>query len=202
MRAFQTYDDLPGTPREFRKTTTIWAVQLNELFRVATLEGEVQGRPGDWLAKGAAGELYPIAAAVFAKTYEPVDRPMLAVAQGPGGPARDFIFTPDGTVIAYILNPQNQQDAPPFWKFCINGAACLRSERLVSSMRTVGPTRIWTVCAMKLVDGDWVHFTRRELNEAEPTHFWGRFQGGKLLETPMQTYKDMRKREMKEAGRK
>lgn len=37
---------------------------------VRTLEGELHGRPGDWLIRGTAGELYPCKPEIFAATYE------------------------------------------------------------------------------------------------------------------------------------
>ena len=51
------------------------AVTVNEdlTVTVATMEGAMTGQHGDWIAKGAHGEFYPIAAAVFADTYEPVE---------------------------------------------------------------------------------------------------------------------------------
>ena len=57
--------------KTFRKKTTIKAVQIGCPFEVETLEGLMQGKAGDWLAVGVKGELYPIAANVFEKTYEP-----------------------------------------------------------------------------------------------------------------------------------
>jgi hypothetical protein len=71
---FQTYDKLPGQPAEYRKKTTIRAVRLWTPFEVVTLEGPVRGKAGDWLAKGVNGELYPINAEVFEKTYEEVKK--------------------------------------------------------------------------------------------------------------------------------
>lgn len=59
-------------PRAFRKTALTYAVPMVEPFTVETLEGVMQGKPGDWLAIGAAGEMYPIDAAVFAATHEEV----------------------------------------------------------------------------------------------------------------------------------
>ena len=60
---------------EYRKTTPTFAVRMSEPFEVDTLEGLHEGKAGDYLAIGAAGEMYPIDAAVFATTYERVDRP-------------------------------------------------------------------------------------------------------------------------------
>ena len=73
MKFFKTYDSLPSGAREFRKKTTIHAIQMNDNFAVVTLEGRVEGKVGDWLAKGVKGELYPIAEDVFEKTYQTLD---------------------------------------------------------------------------------------------------------------------------------
>lgn len=59
--------------REFRKTATTRATRVPVPFEVETLEGLHTGKAGDWLAIGAHGEMYPIDAAVFEDTYEPVD---------------------------------------------------------------------------------------------------------------------------------
>ncbi len=72
-RVFSTYDPLPGEPCEYRKKTTIRAVKMSAEFEVVTIEGSVKGKAGDWLAKGVNGELYPINAEVFEKTYEEVN---------------------------------------------------------------------------------------------------------------------------------
>lgn len=61
------------TLKEYRKTSTIYAVRLDREFEVDTIEGTHTAKAGDWLAVGQAGELYPIDGAVFAATYEPVD---------------------------------------------------------------------------------------------------------------------------------
>ena len=58
---------------EYRKRTTIFAARISEPFQVHTIEGLHDGKAGDWLTVGAAGEMYPIDAAVFAATYEEVD---------------------------------------------------------------------------------------------------------------------------------
>jgi hypothetical protein len=68
----QSFLDLPV--REYGKTQTIYAIRMDEEFDVSTIEGDHHGKAGDWLAVGAAGELYPIDAAVFAATYEEVGR--------------------------------------------------------------------------------------------------------------------------------
>lgn len=72
MMKYETYDELPGDPKEYRKkaTATIRAVQIPEGFSVKTMEGWVEGKHGDWLARGIDGELYPINKEVFARTYD------------------------------------------------------------------------------------------------------------------------------------
>jgi hypothetical protein len=39
---------------------------------VCTLEGDVAARPGACIVRGVEGELYPVRADIFARTYEPV----------------------------------------------------------------------------------------------------------------------------------
>jgi hypothetical protein len=56
---------------EYRKATTTWARRMDEPFAVETLEGTMEGQAGDYLMRGAHGELYPCAAAIFEDTYRP-----------------------------------------------------------------------------------------------------------------------------------
>ena len=37
---------------------------------IATLEGEMTAKPGDWIIRGVAGEFYPCKPDIFAATYE------------------------------------------------------------------------------------------------------------------------------------
>ena len=39
---------------------------------IATLEGEMQAKPGDWIIKGVQGEFYPCKPEIFEATYEEV----------------------------------------------------------------------------------------------------------------------------------
>lgn len=41
-------------------------------FQVVTLEGVMRGKPGDYLAQGIKGELYPVDARIFEETYDEV----------------------------------------------------------------------------------------------------------------------------------
>ena len=58
---------------EYRKTSTTFAMRIDEPFEVDTLEGLHSAKAGDYLAVGQAGEMYPIDAAVFAATYEKIE---------------------------------------------------------------------------------------------------------------------------------
>lgn len=40
---------------------------------IATKEGDMLAREGDWIIKGVAGEFYPCKPEIFAATYEPVE---------------------------------------------------------------------------------------------------------------------------------
>jgi hypothetical protein len=42
---------------------------------IATLEGVMQAKPGDWIIRGVQGEFYPCRPDIFAATYEPVGDP-------------------------------------------------------------------------------------------------------------------------------
>jgi len=39
---------------------------------VDTLEGRMEGKPGDWIITGVKGERYPCKPDIFEATYEPV----------------------------------------------------------------------------------------------------------------------------------
>jgi hypothetical protein len=44
-------------------------------LNIATLEGAMQARPGDWIIEGVKGEVYPCKPDIFAATYEPAPGP-------------------------------------------------------------------------------------------------------------------------------
>jgi hypothetical protein len=75
-------DSLPDPQkvgREYRRKadTTIYAVKMPAPFKVETLHGVVEADAGDWLAKGALADFYPIADNVFRRTYELVSSPFM-----------------------------------------------------------------------------------------------------------------------------
>lgn len=41
-----------------------------EFYEIETLEGEMIVRPGDWIIRGVAGEVYPCRDDIFRQTYE------------------------------------------------------------------------------------------------------------------------------------
>lgn len=56
--------------RKFRRRPTIIsATRMDVPFKVETLEGWMQGQPGDWLVEGIEGELYPCRNSIFEATY-------------------------------------------------------------------------------------------------------------------------------------
>lgn len=40
---------------------------------IATLEGNLEAKPNDWIIKGVKGEFYPCKPDIFEQTYEPVE---------------------------------------------------------------------------------------------------------------------------------
>ena len=56
-----------------KRPVVIEAIRLTETETVKTLEGDMEGHPGDWLITGVTGEQYPCGADTFAKTYEHVE---------------------------------------------------------------------------------------------------------------------------------
>jgi hypothetical protein len=53
-----------------KKPIPVECYQLHEPFEVGTLEGILKVKSGDWLMVGIHGEMYPIAAEIFEKTYD------------------------------------------------------------------------------------------------------------------------------------
>jgi len=52
-----------------KKPIPIKCIQMQEPFKVETLEGTMRGKKGDWLMVGVSGEMYPCDKAIFEKTY-------------------------------------------------------------------------------------------------------------------------------------
>lgn len=72
-KTFTTFESVDGLAR-CRKNVVVQAKQINEPFRVDTLEGNYkQGKAGDFLMKGVEGELYICDREIFLKSYEWVE---------------------------------------------------------------------------------------------------------------------------------
>lgn len=56
--------------KALKKPIPIKCIQINEPFEVQTIEGVMQGKPGDWLMVGVNGEMYPCDKDIFKKTYD------------------------------------------------------------------------------------------------------------------------------------
>lgn len=57
-------DELPGSGVSIDPATGF--------MLIATLEGIMQAKPGDWIIRGVQGEFYPCKPDIFEATYEPV----------------------------------------------------------------------------------------------------------------------------------
>ena len=71
MKTYETFEQVEGMNSCRKKPIVVHAKQVNEEFRVNTLEGNYkQGKPGDYLMKGIDGELYICDREIFEKTYD------------------------------------------------------------------------------------------------------------------------------------
>lgn len=71
MTIFETYEEMPEMKPCMKKPLTVHAVQINEEFRVKSLEGDyAQGKVGDYLMKGINGECYICAKSIFEQSYD------------------------------------------------------------------------------------------------------------------------------------
>jgi len=74
MKVFETFEDVEGMRACMKKPIVIHAKQMDEEFRVKTLEGDYKlGKVGDCLMKGIEGELYICDGNIFEKSYNWVD---------------------------------------------------------------------------------------------------------------------------------
>ena len=65
---------LKGARLYVKKPIPIQAIRIEETFWVASLEGNHQGKEGDYLVRGIKGELYIVAADIFELTYDLLNR--------------------------------------------------------------------------------------------------------------------------------
>jgi hypothetical protein len=70
MKLFDTYENIDSMKPCMKRPIVVHAVQVNEEFRVNSLEGDyAQGKAGDYLMRGINGELYICDREIFEKTY-------------------------------------------------------------------------------------------------------------------------------------
>lgn len=71
MKLFDTFEQVEGMTYCKKKPIMVQCKQIEEEFRVNTLEGNYkQGKAGDYLIKGIDGELYICDREIFEKTYD------------------------------------------------------------------------------------------------------------------------------------
>lgn len=71
MKLFDTYETIGAMKPCMKRPIVVHAVQVNEEFRVNSLEGDyAQGKAGDYLMRGINGELYICDREIFEKTYD------------------------------------------------------------------------------------------------------------------------------------
>ena len=71
MKTFDTFEKVTGLFPCKKKPIVIHAKQINEDFRVNTLEGNYkQGKSGDYLMQGIDNELYICDKSIFERTYD------------------------------------------------------------------------------------------------------------------------------------
>lgn len=71
MKTFETYEEVSDMRGCMKRPITVRAKQIDEEFRVNTLEGDYKkGKPGDYLMRGIDGELYICDKDIFEKTYD------------------------------------------------------------------------------------------------------------------------------------
>jgi hypothetical protein len=74
MKKFGTYEAVEGMQGCRKRPIVVHALQMQEEFRVMTLEGDYKlGKPGDYLMRGIDGELYICDREIFEKTYDWVE---------------------------------------------------------------------------------------------------------------------------------
>ena len=60
-------------PKFRKKPVVVEAVQLTRGITIWSLEGEISGKPGDWLVTGIKGEQYIVQQDIFPEIYDLVE---------------------------------------------------------------------------------------------------------------------------------
>lgn len=70
-KTFDTFEEIADMKECKKKPIIVHAKQINEPFRVNSLEGDYkQGKKGDYIIKGIDGENYICDKEIFKKTYD------------------------------------------------------------------------------------------------------------------------------------
>lgn len=76
MLEFKTFERVENMAGCIKKPIVVHARQMDDEFWVSTLEGYyAHGKPGDYLIRGAEGELYVKDRRIFETTYDWVTEP-------------------------------------------------------------------------------------------------------------------------------
>ena len=71
MKTFDTFEKVDGMNDCMKRPIVVHAKQIDEDFRVNTLEGDYkQGKAGDYLMRGIDGELYICDREIFERSYD------------------------------------------------------------------------------------------------------------------------------------
>lgn len=71
MKTFDTFEAVDDMADCRKRPIIVHAKQINEEFRVNTLEGDYkQGKAGDYLMRGIDGELYICDREIFERSYD------------------------------------------------------------------------------------------------------------------------------------
>jgi hypothetical protein len=74
MKTFDTFEKLDGMLPCKKKPIIVHCIQINEPFRVNSLEGDYkQGKVGDYLMRGIDGELYICDKDIFERSYDIIE---------------------------------------------------------------------------------------------------------------------------------
>jgi hypothetical protein len=74
MKTFDTFEKLDGMLLCKKKPIIVHCIQINEPFRVNSLEGDYkQGKVGDYLMRGIDGELYICDKDIFERSYDIIE---------------------------------------------------------------------------------------------------------------------------------
>ena len=67
--------EIPDYPfnKAVKKPVPVRCIQMEEAFKVETMEGVLEGKAGDYLMIGVKGEMYPCDKEIFDETYELIE---------------------------------------------------------------------------------------------------------------------------------